>query len=559
MLLITSAVLHGASATPALTSPHPKTRTAQRLLTRWLPLLLAAVCAACGGDHARDPEPSAGSDADVPTDAASPTDDGSSESDGSALDADTARGEDALDATAEDSASSADTSLPDGGSAADAALPTDTDGGADGGSGVDPCVSSPDQALCVGPLLVRCDAQGKTIAQESCSSAAQCQLGLAPKHCPLCTPGAYRCSGAALARCTTDGASWQALETCASAALCNETMGKCSTAACESTSRGCVGDKLYGCAPDLSGAVMIEACGAGLCDDVEKACDVCAAKARSCVDDAVEVCDSQGHAATRTPCSGATPKCNAGHCVECVQPSDCPAPASSCATAICNGSSATCGVDNKAAHEACAGGVCDGAGACVGCVNSSDCKQAGKGVCLNAQCVQCQGIADCPGGYQCNVGSHSCERVSIAGTAGSCLPVGQPTNGKCGSYFCGVTPTSFNEAFAPSSVCGVNATFMCGGSLEKIAYDCWSSAMLTPIDQMQSAIAVCAKSKASLQNAGIAGGCVDCFVEQQMCCQRNANCLTDCLFGATHTCDLAMRAAGCTSGLFSCSGLPNPL
>jgi hypothetical protein len=533
---------------PVLNDPRAEPEHGSRPLRQAVWLSLAFALLACGGQtHGHDDDASAeagGADAAAAEDA-SPR-------------ADAAPGEDAavaVDSGGLDTAPPSDASSVDAPDAADAEPMAD--GSAASDAGADPCLGSPSQAVCVQAVMHHCDAQGHSTSEESCSSAAQCQLGTAAQHCPVCSPNANRCVGAVLSRCNSDGSAWVTLETCSSAALCNEASGACTAAACTSSTRACMGDDLYGCANDLTSLTLLQTCDAGLCDSAEQACDACAANARSCVDGAVEACDSQGHAITRTACTGNTPKCIAGNCVQCLQPSDCPVQGA-CTQALCN-ANATCVFTNSAAHAACPEGVCNGSGACVGCVDSTDCKSAGKTMCLAGQCVQCVDSDDCAAGYQCDPASHSCERVSIAGTGGSCRSVSTPSNGKCGSYFCGVTPSIFDSAFDPSAVCGTNSSFMCGGSLLKIASDCFSESSILPGADLTAATATCIKKKSSVQNAGIQDGCIGCFAQQQACCRTDVACNLACLDPVSLECDNAMKAKGCVAELFGCSGLPNPL
>ena len=81
-----------------------------------------------------------------------------------------------------------------------------------------------------------------------------------------------------------------------------------------------------------------------------------------------------------------------GSCVECNQPSDCPTPTTTCATAMCS-TGHTCGTNNTAVGTICNdnnGHVCNGAGSCVKCNFTTDClffNDAGTLACVNNTCI----------------------------------------------------------------------------------------------------------------------------------------------------------------------------
>lgn len=313
---------------------------------------------------------------------------------------------------------------------------------------------------------------------------------------------------------------------------------------------------LYKCSQDLTQLTRAGMCAPNLCDPVNGECDNCLADSRTCNAGFAEVCDSQGQTLTRTQCMGSTPKCNAGQCVQCIAAADCSAPSNACLQATCNTATARCGTANKAAHQSCTGGVCNGAGACVGCIDDGDCSASGKTKCLNTRCVQCRG-GDCGPGYECNTSDNTCQRVSIAGTGSSCLSFAAPTSSMCGSFFCGATRAKFGAAFDPSSACGVDPTFMCEGSLDKITADCYASQAVA----MDPAAATkgCIKANPNVQSRGLRDACVDCFVAATQCCQRDSSCIATCLLSpGSAQCDAARKQAGCITPLFACSGLPNP-
>ncbi|HEX6242860.1 MAG TPA: hypothetical protein VFZ61_18230, partial [Polyangiales bacterium] len=172
-----------------------------------------------------------------------------------------------------------------------------------------PCSASAGQAFCSDQVLTTCNAQGQIAAQETCTNARQCQLGVARAKCADCEPGAYRCTGARLDRCADDGLAWNEFKTCASEALCNVPAGDCTASACTAATRTCMGDDLFGCNQDLTALVKREECDAGMCDQLQGQCDVCTPSSRACQDDAVAACDMDGQNLSITSCPSATPKC----------------------------------------------------------------------------------------------------------------------------------------------------------------------------------------------------------------------------------------------------------
>lgn len=417
---------------------------------------------------------------------------------------------------------------------------SDASGGSDAeGGALDPCFGNASQAVCVDQVLHLCDAQGTTLSRDSCASAQQCQLGIAGRACPLCSPGTYRCTDTQLERCSDNGLSWQLKKICESAALCNATAGDCTASACTAATKVCMSDELYGCSADLTQLVSLKTCDAGMCDQARGQCDVCLPNTTVCNGDSVQSCDAQGKSLTISPCPAAKPKCTgSGQCVQCLSTADCGAPSNQCKNAICAGNPPTCGSINKSAHKTCSGGVCDGSGNCVGCIDNTDCKT----------------------GYECNGSTKTCQKVSIAGTGTSCLLLANSTGGRCGSFYCGVTPSQFSAAFDAASVCGSAPSLMCAGSVYAVTTKCAPMFATEATAQARADILACVKSDPAVASSNASDACVGCFVDVWSCCQADINCLTSCLLNAgKKQCDDAQKAAGCISPLFTCGGLPNPL
>lgn len=428
-----------------------------------------------------------------------------------------------------------------------------------------PCFGTPGQTICLDAVMHACDGEGRSANAQGCGSARQCQLGAQRAMCAVCLPGTHRCVGARLERCSTDGFAWQLSKTCASEALCNTNAGDCTAGACTAATRTCMGDDLYGCSEGLTQLVRLKGCDAGMCDPESGECDICLAGSRTCKGDSVDTCDDAGQKLSNAACPSSTPKCTgSGQCVQCTQASQCPAPSNNCQVATCVGSPPRCGVANKTIHQSCSGGVCNGQGSCVECADDTDCKLAGKGKCLNTRCVACKSPGDCAVGYECNLATNACDKISLAGSGTSCLSTAPGSGAMCGSYYCGVSPTRFSQAFDPTSACGPDAAFICQGTLPRIVNDCATKAslMITLSTEQQLAMTnSCIRADQGVQSRNLKQSCIDCFVSSATCCKNNSNCLTACalLFDTQAKCDAERMKAGCIKPTFACSGLPDPL
>ena len=182
--------------------------------------------------------------------------------------------------------------------------------------------------------------------------------------CTYCVPGQKACSGTgAPMECDAQG-QWVNLPACASPTpYCKE--GVC--VQCQS---------VYQC-PASGNECMSAACSAAgscgftakiattPCSD-ERQCDgmgacLCETGAKSCQGITPRTCSAAGAWVTGLACSGSTPACVDGACVECAASYDCPT-ASVCMTAIC--ASSECSEMPSPPGTPCVGGICDGQGVC---------------------------------------------------------------------------------------------------------------------------------------------------------------------------------------------------
>ncbi len=422
------------------------------------------------------------------------------------------------------------------------------------------CVGSAGQAVCTDSVMSVCDSSGQSERQETCASARQCQLGLASKACAPCNPGARRCMGVRLERCTEDGSKWELFKTCESEALCNAVAGDCVAGTCTATTRVCMGNDLYGCSQDLTQLTRLRTCNPNLCDQMNGECDMCSPSSRVCNGNMVEACDGQGQNLTRTACPSATPKCTgSGQCVQCTVPADCPAPSAVCQTATCNASTARCGMTPTAAHQACSGGVCNGSGSCVQCVDDTDCRSnLGAPKCSNNRCVACLTNADCAATFECTA-NRTCQRISLAGTGASCLSYAAASGSTCGSYYCGVTSDRLTRAIPPGAAC--SASTACSPALVSASRTCSGMYLADAISDPQgfrTKVTNCVN--ASSAAVGVSSACVACYLNVDFCCTADTlGCALTCSGGASSECDAALKSAGCVAPLFTCTGLPNPL
>lgn len=229
---------------------------------------------------------------------------------------------------------------------------------------IEACKGNGDQPACDGAVMQFCGKSGLATRSKPCGSKSQCELGLAHGACAPCVPGTFRCSGATLEKCTTDGQSFESsTPACSSAALCNAQAGACTMSTCLAGSKTCNGDTLQTCNATLTGFEDTP-CGSGLCDAVGRQCDVCVANTKSCDGNSVKTCNAQGQSYGMTRCPTEKPLCTGnGTCVQCEQATDCAA-LGECSVAACNTANGSCASTFKASGVPCSKGVCDGRGNC---------------------------------------------------------------------------------------------------------------------------------------------------------------------------------------------------
>jgi hypothetical protein len=144
------------------------------------------------------------------------------------------------------------------------------------------------------------------------------------------------------------------------------------------------------------------------------------------------------------------------------------------------------------------------------------------------------------------------------------------TNGKCGSYYCGVTQEQLTPAINPAGACGDNPTYACKAELTAIVTKCASDNLLAHVIDLlatppnttafQADVTKCVSDNPNVKSNNVKSTCIGCFVEAAMCCARDSACSGVCAgmdTGSTE-CDTAQKTAGCINPVFTCGGLPNP-
>jgi hypothetical protein len=251
-------------------------------------------------------------------------------------------------------------------------------------------VCDPGAHRCDGNRLLRCTSGGEKLTLvERCASAELCDAASADAQAtqagrggclpPACGLGTFACDGATLERCRDDQTDWQPLATCADAASCNPLAGNCSS--CTPGDQVCSGADLLRCG--AAGFELVATCGAPeLCDSGAGRCqppECHAIGAVRCVTikdlTSLEECGPDGRWTAREACeTSALCSASAARCL---------APACQLGATRCLG----------AVHQVCSEDLTRWV-ADQTCVSGQTCTPAG---CEPAGCVE--------GDYRCNLAS----------------------------------------------------------------------------------------------------------------------------------------------------------
>ena len=146
-------------------------------------------------------------------------------------------------------------------------------------------------------------------------------------------------------------------------------------------------------------------CAEGVCDPTAQACVECVDTGDCPGSDACDLSDQVCVECVDTPDCVGTDVCDVGEqaCVECVDDGDCSGSARcDVGEQVC----VDCFDDNDCGGEL----TCDTAqNVCVGCVVDGDC--GSEQVCDDETCVGCVDDGDCGTGFECNLGSQSCDMI----------------------------------------------------------------------------------------------------------------------------------------------------
>jgi hypothetical protein len=148
----------------------------------------------------------------------------------------------------------------------------------------------------------------------------------------------------------------------------------------------------------------------------------------------------------------------------------------------------------------------------------------------------------------------------VAGTAepAGCYSYTTPSDGMCGSHYCGVTEAQLRAEIPEDSVCG-DPEFACTGNLVTVAGACArrikGNMPFASNEALRPSIVSCVNEDPEIAQR-VSSGCLDCFLDALDCISQA--CLTDCLNGDSPQCDRCGRNAGCFDPVYSCGGLPDP-
>ncbi len=342
--------------------------------------------------------------------------------------------------------------------------------GTDGSDGTDPggCTSDadcPDGQSC-DTVLGSCTSTEPlpTGSCAPCGEGSPCESGLTcakigvSEHCTTscavkgdcfsgwecyegnCVPGLFQCADCLLTGCTDDPAK----------PYCDPSTGECSVAksTCEECLKGdaqCGPGKRCHARDSETKKACVPECGTdadcpenGQCKDIGDGIKLCEWKTQG------ECC--LGAACTGSPagcddlnCSGATPHCVAGACVQCLNDSHCSGETPKCQSSVCVAGEAQCTGNTphwNAAKDKCCECLNDSnCGASSKCTADCSCKVAGGGVCDECEdpypgcanyqeqwvCVQCSDDSHC-GGNECDLTTYTC--VGLPPTTSDCTKDG---------------------------------------------------------------------------------------------------------------------------------------
>jgi hypothetical protein len=149
-------------------------------------------------------------------------------------------------------------------------VPPRAAGGTAGSVGMPPPECSPGEFRCDGAALRSCDASERAFrtvrvcssAELCCDDPARCADGQPGCLPPACGAGEFRCQGDALERCNPGQTGFVEVDRCPSALYCDASQGRCTDQPCDATlrQRQCSGASLEECLPGRSAWSPIDDC-----------------------------------------------------------------------------------------------------------------------------------------------------------------------------------------------------------------------------------------------------------------------------------------------------------
>jgi len=171
------------------------------------------------------------------------------------------------------------------------------------------------QLLCDGSKWV---SNGVCPGQQICDTRVGTTAGSCQDPAPGCagkTPGASFCDGATRKTCGPDLVTVVS-NPCIDEQHCRDGVGSECAKSCTAGTYRCSLDTLEVCNASGAGYDPVKICPPGSCDVASKSCVECKSGEKGCNFNTPRACDSSGHWKELAPCSGATPYCNNGLCVD---------------------------------------------------------------------------------------------------------------------------------------------------------------------------------------------------------------------------------------------------
>jgi len=164
---------------------------------------------------------------------------------------------------------------------------------------------------------------------------------------------------------------------------------------------------------------------------------------------------------------------------------------------------------------------------------------------------------DASTGSGTDAGKPATSTIAGSATKAKCSSYGEPKNGMCGSYYCGVTQEQIMSELPADTLCP-DPVRVCDGGLVKAVGDCARStkaANLTATNaQLKPKVQACVQKNPEFADLQVE--CIGCFLDVALC--AGDKCLLECLVGDSAGCDSCRMKNNCEKPVFSCAKLPSP-